>query len=325
MTSATTSATSSTAASTTIPITISMATGSVQNVERFPGKRLQKFPRRRVLARYRPTVMESTSNPTSKSSSNPITSLSHRELSSPRCTSSQCESLPITEPPWHELTMVLDQIVNGENIITFPKYQGSSPLHKHLFELAVTSLENYLEQPDQSLLKDAQVAMSCTFNTMSTRACERFNKEDSTILQQVKASCYMESITIHPCTEIIQRYAQVIQEKDVAYLVRRLKTDQGVLNAQYLEAETLHDNAKVEDKTLSCLNHLCENVLNPPFGSETPSEQDWVNIWVRLLHIIKEDATFHTGEKILESSKSLREFQVKSLETLRLLSAELIV
>ncbi|KAF9993790.1 hypothetical protein BGZ80_004062 [Entomortierella chlamydospora] len=52
--------------------------------------------------------------------------------------------------------MVLDQIVNGEKNVTFPKYQGSSPLHERLFELAVTSLESYLEQQDQSLLKDAQ-------------------------------------------------------------------------------------------------------------------------------------------------------------------------
>ncbi|KAF8947830.1 hypothetical protein BGZ46_005468 [Entomortierella lignicola] len=105
-------------------------------------------PQKRVLARQRPVVTESTSKPISESSSKPILE--------------SC-SKPITEPPWHELTMVFDHIVNGEKNVTFPKYQGSSPLHKRLFELAATSLESYLEQPDQSLLKDAQYVLTLIY------------------------------------------------------------------------------------------------------------------------------------------------------------------
>ncbi|KAF8960195.1 hypothetical protein BGZ46_001611 [Entomortierella lignicola] len=187
-----------------------------------------------------------------------ITSTSKPSTESTSMSTSEPTGKLKTESPWHELTVVLDQIVNGKKNAVFPEHQGSSALHRCLFELAVASLKSYLEQPDQYLLKDAQVAMSCIFNTMSSRACEQFNKEDPMILQQAKS------------------------------------TDQGILNAQYLEVEMFLDKVKVEDKTLSCLIHLCENILNPPFGPETASEQDWMGIWAGLLHRIKDNSTFHT-------------------------------
>ncbi|KAI8594461.1 hypothetical protein EDD21DRAFT_393586 [Dissophora ornata] len=76
-----------------------------------------------------------------------------------------------TEEPWHSLMISLIKIVNGQSNVSFPESPTDMKyIHGQLFRHAVLLLEEYQAQcsadKDMTLIKDAQVVMSCLLNTM---------------------------------------------------------------------------------------------------------------------------------------------------------------
>ncbi|KAF9577831.1 hypothetical protein BGW38_006712, partial [Lunasporangiospora selenospora] len=78
---------------------------------------------------------------------------------------------------------------------------------------------------------------------------------------------------------------------------------------KYLECEVLLPAAKMRDKVLEILTTLCTFVLQPPFGTESPSENDCLLLWTSVFKIITDKLTLHTGEKMLAASKVMRHMQ----------------
>ncbi|KAF9117519.1 hypothetical protein BGW39_002097 [Mortierella sp. 14UC] len=53
----------------------------------------------------------------------------------------------------------------------------------------------------------------------------------------------------------------------------------------------------------------CDFIENPPFGSAAPSENDCLQLWSYVFGTIVDKVTIHSGEKILDASKVLRQQQ----------------
>ncbi|KAF9423932.1 hypothetical protein BGZ76_003594 [Entomortierella beljakovae] len=53
----------------------------------------------------------------------------------------------------------------------------------------------------------------------------------------------------------------------------------------------------------------CNFITHPHFGPAAPSEADCLHLWVSIFSVLTDKVTLHTGEKILESSKLLRQMQ----------------
>ncbi|ORZ19295.1 hypothetical protein BCR41DRAFT_43092 [Lobosporangium transversale] len=187
-----------------------------------------------------------------------------------------------------------------------------TPVHSELFQHAVNMLTEYQAQDDQqkdiTLVKDAQVAMSCVFNTLSERACDHFSvyEDGSTVADAVEQSL-INGFTQHPCKDILLKYIPILEEMNVEGFQRKLKKDLGSLQEKYTDPPL--PSVIIEDKTLEILILLCKSIIRPHFGTASPSEMDCLHLWVSVFSAIADQVTLHTGEKALEASKSMRRMQ----------------
>ncbi|KAF9203139.1 hypothetical protein BGZ59_001795 [Podila verticillata] len=171
-----------------------------------------------------------------------------------------------TEDPWCSLISSLTKLIHGENNVTFPvALLCMSPTHTHLFEHAVESLKKYQAQGvdrDVTLLKDAQVAMSCVLNTMSANAQEYFaSAQRQELLDQACSLSVIEGFDNHPSTAIAQEYVDCLAKHGVDGLKKQLIVDRGILNNKYMECKGLPPEADMRDKVLEILTKLDETML----------------------------------------------------------------
>ncbi|KAF9975043.1 hypothetical protein BGZ75_000647 [Mortierella antarctica] len=225
-----------------------------------------------------------------------------------------------TEEPWRTLTLCLMNMVNGKKAISYPRQQpGMDPLHSLLFEHALKSLKEYEGQEDKDkdliLVKDAQVAMSCTLNTMSERACRHFEESNQEeLVRSAKSLNAIERWDHHDCLTILKRYAPLLAKNGVKNLMNKVILDRGSIIIQHQDLEQLPPSAVFEDKVLQILTILCQFVLRPPFGDIPPSESDCLQLWVSVISVIVDKLTMHTGEKVLEASKVMRQRQTAEFD-----------
>ncbi|KAF9981704.1 hypothetical protein BGZ65_003656 [Modicella reniformis] len=197
-----------------------------------------------------------------------------------------------TEEPWRTLMKSLKKIVNGEKCVTFPApLQSMIPEHVLLFKHAVNLLETYQAQDAQdkdiTLVKDAQgdlVVMATSRNLIP-------------------------AFEEHPSTTYLEKYATTLRDKGIRHLRKKLVVDRGVLQDKHMEVDVLPAVAEIEDKVLRILTALCDFILQPPFGNASPSENDCLHLWTSIFTIIADKVTLHTGEKVLQASKIIRQMQ----------------
>ncbi|KAF9207746.1 hypothetical protein BGZ49_010647 [Haplosporangium sp. Z 27] len=204
--------------------------------------------------------------------------------------------------------------LNGEKNAIYPMPSPSmTRIHAQLFDHAVKSLQEYEVQlpkeKDTIPVKDAQVAMSCVFNTMSERACEHFCRmEENKLVKEAKSLSTIADFDDHPCVEYLRKYTDILAEKGVEYLKKKVIADRGILNSKYLE-DQLPSDVALEDKVLRILEYLCEFVIRPLYSKSSPSENDCLHVWVSIFGVIAEKISMHTGEKALKASKIVRQMQ----------------
>ncbi|KAF9401992.1 hypothetical protein BGZ76_007391 [Entomortierella beljakovae] len=134
------------------------------------------------------------------------------------------------------------------------------PVHALLFDHAVNSLKAYKAQSpkekDIVLIKDAQVAMSCVLNTMSKWACEHFRQsKEEAQLETAKSLSIIADFEDHPCLQYLRNYIDVLCEKGVIYLKKKVAADRGIINGKYLD-EVMPADVSIEDKVLRVIEYL---------------------------------------------------------------------
>lgn len=78
---------------------------------------------------------------------------------------------------------------------------------------------------------------------------------------------------------------------------------------EHSDGKVLSKQALIEDKVIEILIQLCHFVHRSPFGSKAPSESDCLHLWTSIFYIIADKVTIHTGEKVLEASKLMKQMQ----------------
>ncbi|KAF9912605.1 hypothetical protein EC991_010030 [Linnemannia zychae] len=223
----------------------------------------------------------------------------------------------VMDEPWKELTVNLHQLVNAQPVNQFATAVPSMPsLHKQLFCHTVDLLNEYKDQQkvdkDKSLMKDAQVEMSCVLNTMSPRAVQHFvNNGENDVITRAMDRATISAFEQHACLVILSRYLQVLQQHDVQYLARKLVRDRHDLQTPYDLNEPLPEKLQKQDKVLEILQYLCQVVSSPSFVRKDASENDALIVWAHVLGLAhsNDHITLQSGERMLEASKVLRQQQ----------------
>ncbi|KAF9945046.1 hypothetical protein BGZ70_004094 [Mortierella alpina] len=193
-------------------------------------------------------------------------------------------------------------MVNGKKATAFPKQlPGMDPLHSLLFEHALKSMKEYASQEEKEkdpiLVKDAQ-------------ACKHFEESDQEeLVRTAKSLSTIERWEHHDCLAILKRYTPILTKNGVKNLMNQAILDRASIIVQHQNLDQLPPSAVLEDKVLQILTILCQFVLRPPFGEIPPSEADCLQLWVSVLSVIVDKLTMHTGEKVLEASKIMRQRQ----------------
>ncbi|KAF9549959.1 hypothetical protein EC957_002019 [Mortierella hygrophila] len=105
------------------------------------------------------------------------------------------------------------------------------------------------------------------------------------------------------------QYTNILTEKEIRQLLRRLQQDWGNIGAEYPGEDTLPAVVDIEDRTLQVLMQLCKFVIRPHFGKKAPSENDILMLWVSVFSLLTKNITMHTGEKVMLASKAVRQMQ----------------
>ncbi|KAG9065521.1 hypothetical protein KI688_001809 [Linnemannia hyalina] len=219
------------------------------------------------------------------------------------------------EEPWRPLTFAFMDIMDGKDVAAFPEpVPGMNRERALLFDHAVTSLKQYQDQDVQDknvvLVKDAQVAMSFIFNTMSERACHHFEKfQEKELVETAKASSVIDGFDQHMCSTILKKYAPRLANCNVQKLMATLIIDRGSIFDKYSYQERLPASVELENKVLQILIIICEHILRPPFGKSSPSESDCLHVWMSIFSVMVDKLTIHTGERVLGSSRIMRKQQ----------------
>ncbi|KAF8926598.1 hypothetical protein BGZ47_002645, partial [Haplosporangium gracile] len=220
-----------------------------------------------------------------------------------------------TDEPWRSLAFALMDIVNEKSLVSFPDLVPGM-IHEHavLLDHAVTSLKQYQDQDVKGkkieLVKDAQVAMSCVFNTMLERACRHFEEfQEKELVETAKLSSIIEGFDQHECSAILKKYAPILAENSVQKFMGKLISDLGSIFDKYSDPERLPTNVELENKVLEILIIICKLILRSTFGKVSPSESDCLHVWMSVFSVMVDQLTIHSGEKILESLKIIRQQQ----------------
>ncbi|KAG0226732.1 hypothetical protein BGW42_003456 [Actinomortierella wolfii] len=157
--------------------------------------------------------------------------------------------------------------INGCSDISFLEAPADmNHVHKALYQHAVSLLDQYQRQSDSqkdiTLVKDAQVVMSCLLNTMSPRVVHHFTEaNDEELISKAVLHATIPGFDQHPCLEVLKQYLPVLEEHDVKFLERKLTKDRGLLLSEYPDDEELPKVAAMRDKVLKILIRLGEKIL----------------------------------------------------------------
>ncbi|KAF9579354.1 hypothetical protein BGW38_004422, partial [Lunasporangiospora selenospora] len=156
-----------------------------------------------------------------------------------------------------------------------------------------------------------RVSMSCVVNTMSQRVSdylEEMSEED--LISDAVALCAISGFEEHPSLQYLTKYTETLNDVGVYQLRKKLIVDWGLLHSKNKE-DHLSGDAKVEDRVLQILIHLCDFVIHPPFRKVSPSEADCLQLWAVIFGILTNNVSIHTGEKMLEASKIMKRWQTE--------------
>ncbi|KAF9578511.1 hypothetical protein BGW38_005648 [Lunasporangiospora selenospora] len=162
----------------------------------------------------------------------------------------------------------LIKLVNGSDDVSYPEAPADiCHVHRILYEHAVSLLNEYQQQSnserDITLVKDAQVVMSCLLKTMSPRIVQHcITVNDEELISKAVSHATIPGFDEHPCLEFLRKYQHVLEEHDVAFLERRLTKDRGLLLAQYPDDEELPKTAAMQNKVLKLLIRLGEKMMD---------------------------------------------------------------
>ncbi|KAF9357273.1 hypothetical protein BGX34_009451 [Mortierella sp. NVP85] len=170
-----------------------------------------------------------------------------------------------TEEPWHSLMICLNEIVNGAVSVTFPTPPaGMNGTHLLLFNHAVQCIDTYLKQDqpkkDLTLLKDAQVSMSCVLNTLSSGVCTYMGDTDGELVSKAREQAHLDGFEKHLALNYLVRYSDVLQTNGIEHLRKRVIVDRGTHQAAYMD-KAMPPSAVVEDQVLEILLILGEKAL----------------------------------------------------------------
>ncbi|KAG0267739.1 hypothetical protein DFQ27_008384 [Actinomortierella ambigua] len=206
------------------------------------------------------------------------------------------KAITLMDEPWKGLTKNLHQLINDQPVNQFATITPNMPhLHEQLFHHTVHLLSEYKEQEpankDESLVKEAQVAMSCVLDTMSSRTVQYFASNGD--------------------NDVITRAVSRLQDYDVRYRARQLLRDRHELQKPYDLGEILPEEVQMKERVLVILEYLCRVVSNPPFKREDASENDALLVWAHVLDLARSNdrIALQSGERMLETSKVLRQQQ----------------
>ncbi|KAG0011249.1 hypothetical protein BGZ80_000825 [Entomortierella chlamydospora] len=216
------------------------------------------------------------------------------------------KSSVISEGCWHDLYISLSKLYNNEKDVTFPSVpDGLSLNHSSLFKLARDCLITYRNQmtnKDIILLKDAQVAMSCTANLLSNDISKYFEKEFI-----AKASNVSKDDTFDHDDEIVNLLAKLKGSIDNGG-PSMVRDDATIMKAEMVRKrrEQRQSTRSRAEKILEAVETACDLASEKPFG-KAPSECDCLNAWVNIFKFLLPDGlTCHTGETSLDSSKPVQ-------------------
>ncbi|KAF9974269.1 hypothetical protein BGZ65_008820, partial [Modicella reniformis] len=162
-----------------------------------------------------------------------------------------------TEEPWHSLMICLNEIVNGAVSVTFPTPPaGMNGTHLLLFNHAVQCIDTYLKQDQQkkdpTLLKDAQVSMSCVLNTLSSGVCTYMGDIDGELVSKAKEQAHLDGFEKHLALNYLVKYSDILQTNGIEHLRKRVIVDRGTHQAAYMD-KAMPPSAVVEDQVLEIL------------------------------------------------------------------------
>ncbi|KAG0051378.1 hypothetical protein BGZ83_003844 [Gryganskiella cystojenkinii] len=191
---------------------------------------------------------------------------------------------------------------------------GMNHEHALLFDHTVASQQQYQDQGAEDknivLVKDALVAMSCPFNTTPDQVCRHFEEcQEHELVETAKAASIIEGFDQHECLTTHQKNAPTLAKSPVEKFLGQLIIDRGSIFKKYSNQGRLPASVEVEDKVLQILIIICQLIIRPPFGNESPSESDCLHVWLSVFLVIADKLSIHTGEKVLESSKIVRQLQ----------------
>ncbi|KAF9984436.1 hypothetical protein BGZ65_000399 [Modicella reniformis] len=98
-------------------------------------------------------------------------------------------------------------------------------------------------------------------------------------------------------------------QHDVQKLMAKVIIDRGPIFDKYSYQKRLPASVDIENKVLQILITICSLFLRPPFGKASPSESNCLRVWMSIFSDMMDKLTIHTGEKVLKSSKIMRQQQ----------------
>ncbi|KAF9579910.1 hypothetical protein BGW38_003641 [Lunasporangiospora selenospora] len=185
--------------------------------------------------------------------------------------------------------------MNGANTVPIPPIPADMPAgHLRLFKHARNCLQQYQKKggKGKALIKDAMVSMSCVLNLYASEIEKYFEDEDLNLARQ---SCFREGFNQdHVVIETLQPLREVLKE-GIDELSCYIRVRRGEI-AQRSLAGTSGPQDRIHDQILSVVQHLCSFIMDPPFGSSPPSEQDCSHQWAAIFSLLKSrNISMHTS------------------------------
>ncbi|ORZ27724.1 hypothetical protein BCR41DRAFT_345779 [Lobosporangium transversale] len=188
-----------------------------------------------------------------------------------------------TPEPWRSLTVALISLVNGVKNAEIPPV----PLdmladHTNLFRHASNCLQQYQENVKETVhIMNAMVSMSCALNLCASGMEEYFK---DAYLDSARKACIRKGFNKdHNVNEVLSPMREILK-KGVEHLSHWIQVRRGE-NSQLSLAGTPGPSDQIHDQILSVIQHICHFIMEPPFGSSPPSEEDCSHQWFTICNV----------------------------------------
>lgn len=133
--------------------------------------------------------------------------------------------------------------------------------------------------------------MSCVLNLYASGIEEYFEDD---YLKSARQTCFREGFNQdHVVVEVLQPLREILK-KGIEQLSCWIRVRRGEI-AQLSLAGTPGPSDQIHDQILSVVQHLCSFIMDPPFGSSSPSEEDCSLQWAAIFALLKtKNISMHT-------------------------------